>query len=341
LDSLFIIDTAGSQIFYPSAYMGAMFLATAVAFWSGVRKGLPPMPWLLAIITGGTLYVVCEKIFTYNLPEWNSVVTGLIFPPTGKRIVLGGVIGLLLGLTFAKKWLGIRAPLLDHYAVALPLGMAVTRLGCLKAGCCYGVPTTLPWGISYGHHSMAFRSQLMNGIVEFNDRFTAPVHPVQVYEMTGCILIAWLVWKMRNRFRAGESLFLLSILCYSSFRFLVEFIRAPLPGTLTPETFLGIKTLQWILAAVIVSASLLLMIRESGFKLKAHVPGATQISQVRQITLLVFISAVIFSIRNWITGYDLILSLVFLFPVGIYWLGKLILQPLNRMIYEKSKNKMA
>ena len=27
----------------------------------------------------------------------------------------------------------------------------ITRLGCFSAGCCYGLPTSLPWGVTFTH----------------------------------------------------------------------------------------------------------------------------------------------------------------------------------------------
>ena len=37
----------------------------------------------------------------------------------------------------------------DAFAPGIVLGQAVGRIGCLMAGCCYGKPTELPWGITF------------------------------------------------------------------------------------------------------------------------------------------------------------------------------------------------
>ena len=37
----------------------------------------------------------------------------------------------------------------DVFAPGIALGHVVGRFGCLFAGCCYGKPTTLPWGITF------------------------------------------------------------------------------------------------------------------------------------------------------------------------------------------------
>ena len=38
---------------------------------------------------------------------------------------------------------------LDVCAAPVALGHAIGRLGCFAAGCCYGKPTTLPWGVTF------------------------------------------------------------------------------------------------------------------------------------------------------------------------------------------------
>ena len=49
----------------------------------------------------------------------------------------------------------------DVYAAPLALGHGIGRLGCFSAGCCYGKPTTMPWGVvfssPYAHQLLARR----------------------------------------------------------------------------------------------------------------------------------------------------------------------------------------
>lgn len=57
---------------------------------------------------------------------------------------------------------------LDSLALALPLGQSIGRLGCFIAGCCYGRPTNLPWGVTFTHpESLSILGK---------------VHPTQLYE---------------------------------------------------------------------------------------------------------------------------------------------------------------
>ena len=60
-------------------------------------------------------------------------------------------------------------------------GLRDRRLGCLLSGDGdYGVPTTLPWGMSFP-----------NGIVPTMER----VHPTPVYEFIAGVIIAAFLWR--------------------------------------------------------------------------------------------------------------------------------------------------
>src|SRR5258707_5025489 len=67
----------------------------------------------------------------------------------------GGVFygGLILAVVVALVYLRkIGLPLwtpTDVFAPGIALGHVVGRFGCLFAGCCFGKPTTLPWGITF------------------------------------------------------------------------------------------------------------------------------------------------------------------------------------------------
>src|SRR4029077_3547831 len=64
---------------------------------------------------------------------------------------------------------------LDAVAPAGVAGLGVGRLGCFLAGCCFGRPTTLPWGVIFPALGAPAR------------------HPVQLYAAAGDLaLVAWL-----------------------------------------------------------------------------------------------------------------------------------------------------
>ncbi len=74
---------------------------------------------------------------------------------------LGGVI---LGAAFMLFYLRQnRLPIrryLDIMAIGLMTALIFGRIGCLLNGCCYGKPTSLPWGIRFPYRSYAYISQI-------------------------------------------------------------------------------------------------------------------------------------------------------------------------------------
>lgn len=100
---------------------------------------------------------------------------------------------------------------LDLASPAAALGYGIGRIGCFLSGDgCYGLPTNLPWGMSFP-----------NGI----EPTLVPVHPTPLYELGAGLLIGWWLWTRGRRPRPigwilGEYLVLSGIA-----RFLVEFIR--------------------------------------------------------------------------------------------------------------------
>src|SRR5712672_3034066 len=61
----------------------------------------------------------------------------------------------------------------DMFAPGIALGHVIGRFGCLFAGCCYGRPTTLPWGITFRDPFAASNVGTPLGV---------PLHPTQLYE---------------------------------------------------------------------------------------------------------------------------------------------------------------
>lgn len=104
---------------------------------------------------------------------------------------------------------GIRT--LDLAAPAAAIGYGVGRIGCFLSGDgCYGLPTNLPWGMSFP-----------NGI----EPTLVRVHPTPLYELAAAIVIALWLWSRGSKPRPtgwilGEYLVLTGFA-----RFLVEFIR--------------------------------------------------------------------------------------------------------------------
>jgi len=141
----------------------------------------------------------------------------------------GGVFygGLILAVVVALWYIRrIGLPLwttCDVFAPGIALGHVVGRFGCLFAGCCYGKPTTKPWGITFTDPFAAANVGTPLGV---------PLHPTQLYEAGAelLILILLLATERKGRPFAGRT-FWLYMLLYAISRFIIEFYRGDERGT--------------------------------------------------------------------------------------------------------------
>lgn len=113
-------------------------------------------------------------------------------PPGHGQLWDGGLAfqgGLLLGVITALIYIrrqGLPAwRTLDTLALGLPLGQAIGRLGCFMAGCCYGRPTDLPWGLTFTHP-------------ESLGPLGIKVHPTQIYESLLVLGVFAVLYRLRT-----------------------------------------------------------------------------------------------------------------------------------------------
>lgn len=131
------------------------------------------------------------------------------------KTILFGLVGGYLGVEFAKFLVDVRTKTGDSFAIPLAVAIGIGRLGCFVAGCCYGVPTPLPWGVNFG-----------DGLHR---------HPTQLYEAAFHLSAAGVLWLLERRNLFPTQRLKLYFLAYCLYRFLSEFIRpeVPLTGGLT------------------------------------------------------------------------------------------------------------
>lgn len=166
------------------------------------------LDFVLAAVVGG---IVGARLF-YVIGNWSEFRghLGKIFSINMSGLVFYG--GLVLGLALVVAvgfWKKVKFwSIMDLAGLCLPLGLAFGRVGCFLNGCCYGKPTTLPWGITFPT--------------------VAPLvarHPTQLYELVLDLgLFAFLWWK-RDSFSRDGTAFWLFALGYGSIRFFMEFLR--------------------------------------------------------------------------------------------------------------------
>src|SRR3954468_13248566 len=105
----------------------------------------------------------------------------------------------------------------DLIAPGIALGHIVGRFGCLMAGCCYGRPTSVPWGITFTDPVAA---------ANVGTPLSIPLHPTQLYDAgaEAVILAILLFTERRGRPFPGRT-FWMYMLLYAISRFVIEFYR--------------------------------------------------------------------------------------------------------------------
>jgi phosphatidylglycerol:prolipoprotein diacylglycerol transferase len=197
------------------------------AFWDLIY-------WIFAgALIGGKLgFALVERDVSVL---WHDVRYGFVF--------YGGFIGAAFaGWIASRKYKFNFLKLSDYFGVALPIGHAIGRLGCLAAGCCYGRHTDLPWGVPLAGDPSR--------------------HPTQVYEAIANACIAFLVARVGlarvrdGRWKPGAA-FLLYVILYATARFLIEILRDDDRGA----SVFGLSPSQAIALVALVAAGAALSLR--------------------------------------------------------------------------------
>lgn len=184
---------------------------------------------IAALVGGRTLYIIVEyRYFLANPVEvlkfWKG---GLVF--------YGGLIG--AGLTVWYYLGKHKLPLwqvADILAPSLAIGHAVGRWGCFFAGCCYGKPTDVPWGITFTDPK---------SLAPLN----VALHPTQIYLSVNLLIIFGILMWLRKRKTFDGQVFWVYGILYSIGRFIIEFFRGDDRGfavedVLSTSQFIGIFT---------------------------------------------------------------------------------------------------
>ena len=133
----------------------------------------------------------------------------------------GGLLGAILTATVYVRWQKLPLlPVLDIAAAALPLSHGIGRLGCFAAGCCFGKPTALPWGVTFTDEAA---NQLAGTPLNIS------LHPTQLYEAAAEFLnFLLLIWIGARQKFPGQILGAYFML-YGTERGVIEFFRGD-PG---------------------------------------------------------------------------------------------------------------
>jgi phosphatidylglycerol:prolipoprotein diacylglycerol transferase len=141
----------------------------------------------------------------------------------------------------------------DMAGFAIPVGLVFGRMGCLLAGCCFGVQSSSPLALVFPERSPASEWQFKAGLLDSAFLPSLPVLPTQIFESAASLAIVafCLIW-LHPRKRYDGQVFVAFTALYALARFLLEFLRSDDRGGL-----LGLSTSQLIgLALIAVAAGL-------------------------------------------------------------------------------------
>ncbi|MBA7571755.1 Phosphatidylglycerol--prolipoprotein diacylglyceryl transferase [subsurface metagenome] len=162
------------------------------------------------IVLARLLHVI--DLWGYYIQNPREIIGGSGLTAYGA--VLGAALGIWIYSKFSKLQFGYFA---DLVAPAVIVAQAVIgRIGCTINGCCYGVKTSLPWGIVYTHPDSL-------------GPLGVAVHPTQVYELIFGLIVFGILLKLRGRFKPDGSLFLIYLGLYSVWRIGIDFLREGTP----------------------------------------------------------------------------------------------------------------
>jgi phosphatidylglycerol:prolipoprotein diacylglycerol transferase len=216
-------------------YGSLLCLAFLVALWvagrEAQRMGLPPgRIWdlgfylLVAAVVGARVLEVLLNLHRYLAKPldifkvWDG---GLAFQG-------GLLLAFITALTYIRRHDLAVWSTFDALALGIPLGQSIGRIGCFMAGCCYGRPTDLPWGVTYTYP-------------ESLGPLGVKVHPTQLYESLLVLGVFAVLYHLRTRKRFEGQLLGVYFLLAGLVRFGVEFFRGDPRG---PALLAGMPVTQ-------------------------------------------------------------------------------------------------
>lgn len=228
----FTIHTYGFMIMI-GATLGFFYMTNSVKKELGIeREKIQNLAILiiLAAFIGGKLFFYLENP-SYYFSSFDNMKrnfrTGFVF--------YGSLLfAIPITVWFFKKEKWPLWPMMDRLAITACIIHGMGRLGCFFAGCCHGVPTDMPWGVTF-----------TDPVSQAEPLHTA-LHPTQLYSATliFSILVTLLMFRRHKRFEG--QLFFIYIILYALGRGVIEIFRGDeargyiIDGVLSHSQFISI-----------------------------------------------------------------------------------------------------
>jgi phosphatidylglycerol---prolipoprotein diacylglyceryl transferase len=192
-------------------------LAIQIFVSRGKKRGLPEdslhtislVILILAIVGGRGLFVLT------HWSEYASDFWGIFRLWEGGLMLYGGyILAIAGGIAYVRRSGLSLWKAADAAAPAMALGIGIGRLGCFLNGCCFGLPTSLPWGVRFPASSYA--SYAFPGI---------PIHPSQLYLALAGLALFLALLRLDRVPRFDGWLFWTAVASDAVLRFTIDFTR--------------------------------------------------------------------------------------------------------------------
>ena len=228
----------------------AYLIGLQVAVARGRSRGLDPnqLMGLGFAILAGAIVGAKLLLFVVEIDYFTSDPANLWMLARSAGVFYGGfVLAVVVAFWYMRRHGMPVWTTCDAFAPGIAVGQAVGRLGCLLAGCCYGRPTDLPWGITFTNPLAAANSGTPLGV---------SLHPTQPYESLAALAIVGILLLVERRGPLFPGFtFLTYLLAYGTARFAIEIFRGDPRGTV----FEVMSTSQFI-SALLVPASIAMLL---------------------------------------------------------------------------------
>ncbi len=232
-----------------------MLLALMAAARLGSRDGIPRERiydlglWTLVGGLVGSKLLMLAVEDNVNVFSFDFLRSGGVF--------YGGLIGGFLAVVILVWFYELPFwKVADAFAPGVALGQAFGRQGCFSAGCCWGKPTTLPWGVHFTEAGHEYTGVPIYG----PDGSALHLHPTQLYESFIMFAVFGLLFYLHRKKKFDGQILITYGIIYSIVRFSIEFIRDDPRGDLLGFTTLtGLSTSQGI-SLIVAVASIIFMI---------------------------------------------------------------------------------
>ena len=189
----------------PYGWLMLAAIAGSIVFWTRLARRddrllLVYVAALIGAFAGAkVVYLLAEGWHDFGLPDqWRRLATG--------KSVLGALLGGYLSVELAKRWLGYAGVTGDWFALIVPWGIILGRVGCWFHGCCLGRVCDPAW----------YTMRDAGGVMRW------PAVPLEIL-FNAVMGVMFLILRRQGNW-AGQH-FHVYLMAYGVFRFAHEFFR--------------------------------------------------------------------------------------------------------------------